>query len=69
MLPVNQKLSAVTMRHHLFAVGEGMEQELGEERRSLIEGCEPDGEQLAIPDGPLTVGLDGGFVRARHQRG
>jgi hypothetical protein len=26
-------------------------------------------EQLPIPDGPLTVGLDGGFVRARHQRG
>ena len=69
VLPVNQKLRAVTMRHHLFAVGEGMEQELGEERRSLIEGCEPDGEPLPIPDGPLTVGLDGGLVRARHQRG
>jgi hypothetical protein len=69
VLPVNEKLSAVTMRNHLFAVGEGMEQELGEERRSLIEGCEPDGEQLPIPDGPLTVGLDGGLVRARHQRG
>jgi hypothetical protein len=69
VLPVNEKLRAVTMRNHLFAVAERMEQELGEERRSLIEGCEPDGEQLAIPDGPLTVGLDGGFVRARHQRG
>jgi hypothetical protein len=35
----------------------------------LIEGCEQDGEQLPLPDGPLTVGLDGGFVRVRHQRG
>ena len=35
----------------------------------LIEGCEQDWEQLPIPDGPLTVGLDGGFVRARHKRG
>jgi len=46
-----------------------MEQELGEERPCLIEGCEQDGEQLPIPDGPVTVGLDGGFVRARHKRG
>jgi hypothetical protein len=45
-----------------------MEQELGEEHPSLIEGCEQDWEQLPIPDGPLTVGLDGGFVRARHKR-
>jgi hypothetical protein len=69
VLPVNEKLSAVTIRNHLFEVAERMEQELGEERPSLIEGCEQDWEQLPIPDGPLTVGLDGGFVRARHKRG
>ena len=69
VLPVNEKLSAVTLRNHLFEVAERMEKELGEERLSLIEGCEQDGEQLPIPDGPLTVGLDGGFVRARHKRG
>jgi len=69
VLPVNEKLSAVTMRNHLLEVGERMEQELGEERPCLIEGCEQDWEQLPIPDGPLTVGLDGGFVRARHKRG
>src|SRR4029453_8965573 len=69
VLPVNEKLSAVTIRNHLFEVAERMERELGEERPSLIEGCEQDWEQLPIPDGPLTVGLDGGFVRARHKRG
>jgi hypothetical protein len=69
VLPVNEKLSAVTIRNHLFEVAERMEKELGEERPSLIEGCEQDGEQLPLPDGPLTVGLDGGFVRARHKRG
>jgi len=68
VLPVNEKLSPVTLRNHLFEVAERMEKELGEERLSLIEGGEQDGEQLPIPDGPLTVGLDGGFVRARHQR-
>jgi hypothetical protein len=69
VLPVNEKLSAVTIRNHLFEVAERMERELGEERPCLIEGCEQDWEQLPIPDGPLTVGLDGGFVRARHKRG
>lgn len=71
VLPVNEKLSAVTIRNHLFEVAERMEKELGEERLSLLEGCEQDWAQLPIPDGPLTVGLDGGFVRARarHKRG
>jgi len=69
VLPVDEKLNAVTIRNHLFQVAERLEGELGEERPSLIEGCEQDWEQLPIPDGPLTVGLDGGFVRARHKRG
>jgi len=69
VLPVDEKLNAVTIRNHLFQVAERLEEELGEERPCLIEGCEQDWEQLPIPDGPLTVGLDGGFVRARHKRG
>jgi len=69
VLPVNEKLSAVTIRNHLFEVAERLEKKLGDERPSLIEGCEQDWEQLPIPDGPLTVGLDGGFVHARHKRG
>jgi hypothetical protein len=31
VLPVDEKLNAVTIRNHLFAVAERMEQELGEE--------------------------------------
>jgi hypothetical protein len=69
VLPVDEKVNAVTIRNHLFQVAERLEEELGEERPCLIEGCEQDWEQLPIPDGPLTVGLDGGFVRARHKRG
>ena len=56
VLPVDEKLNAVTIRNHLFQVAERMEEELGEERPCLIEGCEQDWEQLPIPDGPLTVG-------------
>ena len=69
VLPVDEKLNAETMRQHLFQAAERMEGELGEERASLIEGGDEDWEQLPTPDGPLTVGLDGGFVRARHKRG
>ena len=69
VLPVDEKLNAVTIRNHLFQVAERLEGELGEERLCLMEGCEQDWERLPTPDGPLTVGLDGGFVRARHKRG
>ena len=67
--PVNEKLSACDDAQSPVRSAERMEQELGEERSCLIEGSEEDWEQLPIPDGPLTVGLDGGFVRARHKRG
>ena len=59
VLPVDQKLSAVTIRNHLFEVAERMENELGQERSCLIEGCEQDWEQLPIPDGPLRWGWMG----------
>ncbi len=57
------------MCQHVFEVAERLEEELGEERASLIEGSPEDWEQLPIPHGPLTVGLDGAFVRSRHNRG
>jgi hypothetical protein len=69
VLPVDEKLSAVTIRNHLFDVAERIEKELGEERPCLIEGNEGEWEQLPIPNSPLTVGLDGGFVRSRNKRG
>ena len=46
------------------------EQELGEERQlNLFEGLEEEWEQQPLPDGPLTVGIDGGYVRAAHKQG
>jgi len=46
-----------------------MEAELGEERQ-----CDPfqprkEEEEQPLPDGPITVGMDGGYVRAAHQEG
>jgi hypothetical protein len=36
---------------------------LGEEQMSFIDGCPRDWGNLPIPDGPITVGIDGGYVR------
>lgn len=51
------------MRHDTLKVGERCEAELGEEQWRFIEGCPRDWGHLPIPDGPITVGIDGGYVR------
>jgi hypothetical protein len=43
---------------------------LGEERQlKLFEVEVAELDELAIPDGPITVGIDGGYVRAAHKEG
>ena len=42
---------------------------LGEEAVRLFEGSDQDWEEQPLPDGPMTVGIDGGFVRAAHKEG
>jgi hypothetical protein len=69
VLPIADTLSAVTIRNHLLETAARMEAELGEEKPVLFEGSEEDWEQLPTPDGPMTVGIDGGFVRATHKEG
>jgi hypothetical protein len=70
VLPVENSVNAETVRNHLQATAERMEQELGEERPLyLFEGSEEDWERQPLPDGPITVGLDGGYVRAAHKQG
>ena len=46
-------------------VAERLEGELGDEQPFFIEGCQRDWDALPRPDGPLTVGIDGGYVHAR----
>ena len=64
---MDSPLHASTIREHVFRVAERMEKELGEEQWCFIEGCERDWNQLSPPDGPLTVGIDGGYVRGRNK--
>ena len=47
-----------------------MEAELGEERQlNSFEREQVEQEDLMPPDGPITVGIDGGYVRAAHKEG
>ncbi|MGH9452216.1 MAG: ISKra4 family transposase [Terriglobia bacterium] len=50
------------------AVAERMEMELGEERQPdpVKPGEDPD---LSLPDGSMTVGIAGGYVRVAHKEG
>ncbi len=69
VLPVGQTTNHETVREHRQAMAERMEAELGEEREPHVsEGQEEPGEP-PLPDGPMTEGMDGGYVRAAHQEG
>ena len=46
-----------------------LEQALGEEQACLFAGAENNWAAQPLPDGPMTVGIDGGMVRARHKAG
>src|SRR5512135_493568 len=39
---------------------------MGEEKAVFWEGCQAERDRLPIPNGPLSVGLDGGIARARR---
>jgi hypothetical protein len=52
-----------TIQNHTLAVAQRCEDELGEEQWAFVEGYPADWETLPIPDGPLTVGIDVGYVR------
>lgn len=70
VLPVSDSENAETIRAHLQATAERIEAELGDERQlNLFDGTEEDWEQQPLPDGPITVGIDGGYVRAAHKQG
>src|SRR6516225_1213385 len=69
VLPMDSPLHASTIREHVCSVAQRLENELGEEQWTFVEGCQRDCNQLPPPDGPLTVGIDGGYIRGRNQEG
>ncbi len=69
VLPVGETTNHETVREHLQAVAERIEGELGEERKVREFGAADAEPQQPLPDGPMTVGIDGGYVRAAHKQG
>jgi hypothetical protein len=69
VLPIDDTLAPCTIREHVFTVAERLEQALGEEQWSFIDSCPAEWSRLPIPNGPLTVGIDGGYVRAQPKPG
>ena len=69
VLPIDDTLAPCTIREHVFTVAERLEQQLGEEQWSFIDSCPAEWSRLPMPNGPLTVGIDGGYVRAQGKQG
>ncbi len=65
VLPLDEPLQTVTVRNHVLKIAERLEASLGDENGCYIDGCPRDWGELPMPDGPLTVGIDGGYVKAQ----
>jgi hypothetical protein len=50
-------------------VAQRLEDALGEEQWSFIDTCPAEVAALPMPDGPLIVGIDGGYVKAQGKQG
>ena len=68
VLPLGHPLHATAVRHHVQAVAQCLEDDLGPEQFSFIEGCPRDWAELPRPDLPLVAGLDGGYAHSSTQR-
>ncbi|MBA3946898.1 MAG: ISKra4 family transposase, partial [Herpetosiphonaceae bacterium] len=66
VLPIDRKHSTATVRNHTLTAARRKEQALGAEQPMFVDGCQAERDRLPIPDGPLSVGIDGGIVRARR---
>ncbi|WP_136661810.1 ISKra4 family transposase [Nitratireductor sp. XY-223] len=67
ILPIDARLSPDTIRRHLGRVASRMEAELADEQWSFIETSAYQRQHLPNPEGPITVGIDGGYVRSRDE--
>jgi len=67
LLPVGESLNAPTVRNHLHRVAKRREKEL-EGKPEYLPGCPYDWGKLPKPGKPLTVGIDGGYVRNWNEK-
>lgn len=63
VLPIDEKLNAATARNHALGIARRFEEGLGEEQFSFVDSCPAEWRELPPAEGPMTVGIDGGYVR------
>jgi hypothetical protein len=63
VLPIETHIQATSVRNHLQRVAKRAEVGLGAEQCSFIDGCPQEWAALPRPPMPITVGIDGGYVR------
>ena len=63
VLPVDDKLNAATVRNHALEIARRSENDLRQEQFSFIDSCPAEWRELPPANGPMTVGIDGGYVR------
>jgi hypothetical protein len=67
VLPIDTHLHGETVREHVFATAERLEAEIGPEQAHFDDFSQGEIEASADPGAPVTVGLDGGYVRGRDK--
>ena len=68
VLPVGEEINTTAIRANVALLAERMERELGEEKDVFIAGCPREWAELPAPEGPLSVGIDGGYVHSCKQQ-
>jgi hypothetical protein len=63
LLPVDARLNAKSVRRDALSIARRLEAELGPEPVLPLAGCPADRASLPPPPEPITVGLDGGYLR------
>lgn len=67
-LPVDATLNAATVQNHTLAVAQRCEEELAGDKRVVGNRWPGDKGPVSHPEGPFSVGLDGGYVRDWQQK-
>ncbi|MGH3284115.1 MAG: ISKra4 family transposase, partial [Streptosporangiaceae bacterium] len=67
VFPLGRTLHAARVREQVHRVAARLEDELGPEDTAGFRCCPRDLEELPVPELPLVVGLDGGYVHSAEQ--